>query len=140
MKCRVDRSNCKVFLNFGKMPIANGFIKKNDFNKEYFFNLKVTFNKNLSLFQLEKNPNPKKMFNKDYPFYTSSSKLMISHFKKFSKWVKKNYLNSKNFKILEIGSNDGTFLENFKNFYHVGIEPSRSVHLKALKKKKCRRE
>ncbi len=41
----------------------------------------------------------------------------------------------KNFKILEIGSNDGTFLKNFKNYYHVGIEPSSSVHKVAIKNK-----
>jgi len=136
MRCRIDNYPCKVFLNFGKMPIANGFIKKSNFKKEYFFTMKVAFNKRLSLFQLEKNPSPKKMFNKDYPFYTSSSKFMVLHFKKFSSWIKNNFLKSKhNFKILEIGSNDGTFLKNFKKFYHIGVEPSKSVHLQAIKNK-----
>ena len=114
------------------MPIANGFLKKKDFKSEYFFNLSVGFNENLSLFQLKNNPHPKKMFNKNYPFYTSSSKYMIKHFKKFAQWIKNNFTKNKNFKILEIGSNDGTFLNNFKNYFHVGIEPSLSVHKVAL--------
>ncbi len=135
MKCRINKSPCRVFLDFGKMPIANGFLKRKEFKKEYFFKLKVAFNSNLSLFQLEKNPNPKKMFNKNYPFYTSSSKFMIKHFKNFSNWIKKKFKMDKNFKILEIGSNDGTFLKNFKNYYHVGIEPSSSVHKIAVKSK-----
>lgn len=135
MKCRIDKSPCKVFLDFGKMPIANGFLNKKEFKKEYFFKLKVAFNRKLNLFQLEKNPNPKKMFNKNYPFYTSSSKFMINHFKNFSNWIKKKIKIDKNFKILEIGSNDGTFLKNFKNYYHVGIEPSSSVHKVAIKNK-----
>ena len=50
------------------MPIANGFLYKKDFKKEYFFDLKVAFSEKLSLFQLVSNPDPKKMFNKDYPF------------------------------------------------------------------------
>ena len=54
------------------------------------------------------------MFNKNYPFYTSSSKFMINHFKNFSNWIKKKFKMDKDFKILEIGSNDGTFLKNFK--------------------------
>ena len=135
MKCRIDKSPCRVFLDFGKMPIANGFLKKKEFKNEYFFKLKVAFNSNLSLFQLEKNPNPKKMFNKNYPFYTSSSKFMIRHFRNFSIWIEKKFKIDKNFKILEIGSNDGTFLENFKKYYHVGIEPSKSVHSVAVKNK-----
>ena len=136
MKCRIDKLPCRIFLNFGRMPIANGFIKKIDFKKEYFFSMKVAFNKRLSLFQLEKNPSPKKMFNKNYPFYTSSSKFMVLHFNKLASWIKKNFFKSKdNFKILEIGSNDGTFLMNFKKFYHVGVEPSKSVHVEAIKNK-----
>ena len=135
MKCRIDKSYCKAFLNFGKMPIANGFLKKKDFKKEYFFNLSVAFNNNLSLFQLKNNPHPKKMFNKNYPFYTSSSSLMVEHFNKLASWIKKKFKNKKKFKILEIGSNDGTFLKNFKNKFHIGIEPSKSVHDFAIKNK-----
>ena len=132
MKCRINKKNCKVFLDFGKMPIANGFLKKIEFKNEYFFPMKVGFNKSLSLFQLYKNPNPKKMFNKNYPFYTSSSKSMILHFKKYAKWIKKKL--KKNASILEIGSNDGTFLQNFKNYFHIGFEPSKSVHDVAIKR------
>ena len=29
------------------------------------------------------------MFNKDYPFYTSSSKKMVEHFDKTANWIKK---------------------------------------------------
>ena len=131
MICRIDKKNCKVFLDFGKMPIANGFLKKKEFKNEYFFPMKVGFNKRLSLFQLYKNPNPKKMFNKNYPFYTSSSKSMTLHFKKYAKWIKTKF--NKKSSILEIGSNDGTFLSNFKNYFHIGFEPSKSVHNVAIK-------
>ena len=92
MKCRIDKKSCKVFLNFGKMPIANGFLRKDFKKKEYFFNLEVAFNERLSLFQLSRNLSPQKMFNKHYPFYTSSSKNMIKHFKNTAKWIKKKYL------------------------------------------------
>ena len=117
------------------MPIANGFLKKKDFKKEYFFDLNIAFNKKLALFQLEKNPDPKKMFNKNYPFYTSSSKSMVVHFKKFANWIKKKNKYKKKIKIIEIGSNDGTFLQNFKSSFHLGIEPSKSVHDIAIKNK-----
>ena len=115
-------------MSFGKMPIANGFLKKSQFKKEYFFNMEVGFSKEMSLFQLNNHPAPKQMFNKNYPFFTSSSKGMVNHFKSYANWVKKKY--QKNLKnLVEIGSNDGTFLKNFKNkgINLVGFEPSKNV-------------
>lgn len=111
------------------MPIANGFLKKKDFKKEYFFNLSVSFSEKISLFQLDEHPNPNKMFHKGYPFYTSSSNYMKYHFKKYAEWAKKKFLHKDKCKIIEIGSNDGTFLKNFnkKNFDVLGFEPSKNV-------------
>ena len=92
-------------MSFGKMPIANGFLRKKQFKSEFFFNLEVGFSKSISLFQLNEHPKPKQMFNNNYPFFTGSSKGMIQHFKKYSQWVKKNY--GKKIKhLIEIGSND----------------------------------
>jgi SAM-dependent methyltransferase len=117
----------KSFMSFGKMPIANGFLKKNLFKREFFYEMKVGLSNDFSLFQIADHPKPEKMFHKNYPFYTSSSKYMIEHFKKYSFWSKK-FLNSHS-KIIELGSNDGTFLSNFKNsnIEAVGFEPSKNV-------------
>ena len=128
MICKISGKKIKPFMSFGKMPIANGFLKKKDFKKEFFFNMEVGFSKELSLFQLNDHPTPKSMFNRNYPFFTSSSTYMVKHFKKYSSWVKKNYSN-KIKKIVEIGSNDGSFLKNFKSKKTniLGIEPSSNV-------------
>ena len=134
MKCRITKEQCKIFLNLGKMPIANGFLKKKNFKNEFFFPLKVSFCKSLSLVQLVSHPKPSKMFNKNYPFYTSSSNSMVKHFKKYANWIKKKYL-KKNSSLLELGSNDGTFLKNFDKNYCIGFEPSKSVHDVAKSKK-----
>ena len=123
-------------MSFGRMPIANGFLKKKYFKKEFHFKMEVGFSKKLSLFQLNDHPSPKLMFNDNYPFFTSSSKYMINHFKEFSSWIKKKYFkNVKN--IIEIGSNDGSFLKNFKSKKNkiLGIEPSKNVATIANKKK-----
>ena len=72
------------------MPLANGFLNKNQFKKEFFYKMEVGFNKNLSLFQINEHPKPKKMFNSNYPFFTGSSKVMIKHFEKYSSYIKKN--------------------------------------------------
>ena len=134
MKCKLTNKLINPFMSFGRMPLANGFIKKEDFNLEYFFNMEVGFSDDLSLFQLNDHPKPEKMFNKKYPFYTGSSEFMKLHFKDFAKWLKKEYLKS-NSKLIEIGSNDGTLLSNFNNsnIDCVGFEPSENVALEAKK-------
>tara|TARA_B100000787_G_C16162201_1_gene281983 strand:+ start:124 stop:1335 length:1212 start_codon:yes stop_codon:yes gene_type:complete len=134
MKCKFTGKKIKPFMSFGKMPIANGFLKKKDFNKEFFYNMEVAFSKEVSLFQIADHPSPKKMFHKNYPFYTSSSKNMVEHFRKYFIWSKKFLL--KNSKIIEIGSNDGSFLVNFKkeNFDCIGFEPSKNVSDYAAKR------
>ena len=128
MKCKITKSEINSFMSFGKMPIANGFLKKEDFEKEFFFDLDVGFSEKVSLFQLKDHPTPEQMFNDKYPFFTGSSETMKFHFKHYSDFIKKNYIQN-NSKIIEIGSNDGTFLSNFKNsnLQYVGFEPSGNV-------------
>jgi methylation protein EvaC len=127
-ECKITKKKIKPFMTFGQMPLANNFLKKKDFNKEYFFEMSVGFNEDLSLFQLGKQPKAELMFNNNYPFYTGSSKFMIDHFEKFAMWLNKNYL-APNSNLIEIGSNDGTFLNNFKSssINFVGIEPSKNM-------------
>ena len=60
---------------------------------------------------------------------------MIEHFKSYANFVRK-YLNT-NSKLIEIGSNDGTFLKNFSNNSNniIGFEPSKNVAVLAQKNK-----
>ena len=135
MNCKITNKKIKPFMTFGKMPIANGFISKKNFKKEYFYEMNVGFSKEISLVQLLNHPKPKQMFNKNYPFFTGSSKGMISHFENYAEWIKKKF-NKKINNLIEIGSNDGTFLSNFKdtNIKVLGVEPSANV-AKISKKK-----
>ena len=134
MKCKITNKKIEPFMSFGKMPIANGFIDKENFKNEFFFEMEVGFSDEVSLFQLNNHPKPEAMFNTNYPFFTSSSEYMIKHFKNYSEYVKK-FLGS-NSKIIEIGSNDGTFLKNFDKQNHkcLGFEPSGNVAKTAVEK------
>jgi len=134
MKCKITGEKITPFMSFGKMPLANGFLKKEEFEKEFFFEMEVGFSEKLSLFQLNDFPSPEKMFNKEYPFYSGSSSYMKSHFKDYADWIKKNYLSTKS-NLVEIGSNDGTFLKNFvgTDINYLGFEPSENVAKEAIK-------
>ena len=128
MKCKFSGEKIKPFMSFGKMPMANAFLSKKEFKKEFFYNLEVGFNKRNFLFQINQHPKSNAIFNNKYPFFTSKSLYMKNHFKLFFEWIKKKYLNKKSI-IIEIGSNDGTFLNYFKKarFNCMGFEPSKNV-------------
>ena len=126
--CNITNKKLKRFMSFGKMPLANGFLKKKDFKKEKFYKLNVGFNEKISLFQVLDLPKFSNIIYKDYPFFTHKSKYMIKHFKDCADWLKKNFLDH-NSNLIEIGSNDGTMLKNFKNtnVNVLGIDPSPNV-------------
>ena len=108
------------FLDLGTQPIANGFLKESDLGKdEYTFNLSVGVCRKTFLVSLMDFVDPPKMFNENYPFHTSASPVMESHFKRTSNLLSK--LNPD--KVLEIGSNDGAFLKNFHPFKAISVEP-----------------
>ena len=136
MKCKITNKDITPFMSFGKMPIANGFLEEKKFKNEFFFEMEVGFNEDLSLFQLNDHPKPEMMFNENYPFFSGSSEYMKMHFKEFSNFIKNKYLDT-NSKIIEIGSNDGTFLKNFSDQQYkvIGFEPSKNVAGEAIKNK-----
>ena len=117
----------KIFLNLGKQPITNNFLKsldKQTIKKEFFYNLKVSFNTSNNLVSLSNFVNPKKMFNDKYAHRASMSKTMLSSFKNLANKLKKIY---KPKKILEIGSNDGVFIRNFSKKKILAVEPCENL-------------
>ncbi len=135
MKCKITGDKISPFMSFGKMPSANGFLDKKDFDKEFFYEMEVGFSEKISLLQLNEFSNPIKVHNERYPFYTSSSINMKKHFNKFALWLKEKYLKNGS-KLVEVGSNDGTLLANFKNtnVNAIGFEPSKTIADLANKK------
>ena len=128
-KCLICKNENFPFMSFGKMPIANGFLCKEHYNNEYFFEMEVAFCNKCKMFQLVNQPEREKMFNKNYAFYSGTSKLMAIHFEKFAKDVLMNYVSNDNPFIVEVGSNDGIMLRHFAiaGIRHLGIEPSHNV-------------
>ena len=136
-KCLISGEPVHEFISFGKMPIANGFLSPNDYEKEHFFELKVGFCPTSKMVQLTELVEPQKMFHDNYAFFSSTSNYMQVHFKEFAEYVMKTYLKeSPSPFVAEVGSNDGIMLQNFaaKGIKHLGIEPSGNVAEVARKK------
>ena len=117
----------KKFLSLGYQPLANDFRKK---RVESLYALNLKFDDKNKLVSISKRVKKEIMFNKTYPYRSSLSYSVKNHFKDLSKLIKKNFLHKK---ILEIGSNDGTFAKNFSKKQITCIEPCYDVG-KELKK------
>jgi methylation protein EvaC len=128
-KCLICNSTIEMFMSFGKMPIANGFLDEKKFPTEYFFELAIAFCEKCGMVQLMEQPAREKMFNENYAFFSGTSKAMAIHFKGFAEHVMADYLPPDNPFVVEVGSNDGIMLQHFKekNIRHLGVEPSANV-------------
>ena len=126
--CRLCQNETIKVVDFGSMPIANNFVStKNEDN--YRFEMVATFCTFCKMFQINDQPEPSQMFHSAYPFFTASSENMKNHFKQMSLEHLPTSQDQKNLFIVEIGSNDGTFLKNIavKGLKHLGIDPSPNV-------------
>ena len=109
----------KKFLNLGLQPIANSFLTSKK-KKEFKYNLSIGFNTKNFLVSLMKTVNPKKQYTKFYAHRASESKTMREAFKVVAVNLKKRF---KPKLTMEIGSNDGVFIRNFKKDKIISIEP-----------------
>ena len=134
--------NCKFkklkkILNFGKQPVSSVFYKKKTFNlKSYSLDLYKC--EKCDLVQFKSLAPLDEMYGQTYGYRTSLSNLMVTHIK--NKYL--TIINSINLKkddfILDIGSNDGTFLNTFAKEKYLnlfGVDPS-SENLKNIMTKK----
>ena len=113
------------FLDLGLQPLANNYISKKDLKKkEKKYRLKVGINLETKLVSINKPISSKIMFNNKYPYRSSMSKTMIKSFVDLSKLINRKFRPDK---ILEIGSNDGSFIKNFAKKKVIGIEPCSNV-------------
>lgn len=127
--CRICDTAIDPFMSFGRMPIANGFLMPDQFQDEYFFDLKPAFCAACKTFQIVEQPDPARMFHENYAFFTRSSAWMVEHFTGFAQWLRETYLQGDDPFCVEIGSNDGAMLQSISDagIRHLGVEPSANV-------------
>lgn len=131
--CRICHSTIEPFLDFGRMPLANGFLTPDQFAGEYSFDLIAARCPRCTLVQLVDQPGRERMFNDRYPFFSATSARMQEHFAGLAQEVMAALPAGDPF-VVEIGSNDGTLLRHVAQagIRHRGIEPSGSVARAAI--------
>ncbi len=128
--CRICKNTSLIkYLDLGKTPLANAIVKKDDIDKEEkTFPLEVMYCPQCHLSQLSVIVNPKIMFS-NYPYRSSISKTFIEHCKEIAEIFKKSFDFKENNLVIDIASNDGCMLQQFKemNFKVLGIDPATNL-------------
>ena len=120
----------KKFLDLGLQPIANSFLRERK-KKEFKYNLSIGFDTKNFLVSLMQPVNPRKQYTNLYAHRASESKTARKSFKDVALDLQKRF---KPKLSMEIGSNDGVFIRNFKKNKIISIEPC--LNLAKITKKK----
>jgi methylation protein EvaC len=135
-KCLSCSLPINPFIDFGNMPLGNGFLLPEQYADEYYFPMLVGFCQACGMVQLLDQPDRERMFHENYAFFSGTSAYMARHFKAFAGHVMTDYLAGTDPFVVEMGSNDGIMLQNFSaaGIRHLGIEPSKNVARVAIDK------
>ncbi len=114
-KCRICKSTklTKIF-NIGNL-VYTGIFPEYKTSKVPSGNLSLIHCRKCKLLQLEDNFNSQVMYGSNYGYMSSLNSSMEKHLKVKSQKLIRKYKLYKNKNILDIGSNDGTFLKYFSN-------------------------
>lgn len=133
--CRVCQSqvrpgrskNIVPFFDLGKHPPANQLLKSPD-EKEDFYPLSLSYCQDCSLVQLNETVDPKKLFS-EYVWVTGTAKTTKEYSEVFYKELVGRTHNSREGYVLEVGSNDGTFLIPFlrERYKVLGVDPAKNI-------------
>ena len=125
-KCHISGSeNLEMILSLGLIPPVNQMTKIDQKPKEQiFFPTEIYYSPVSKLVQLGITVDQKILFPKEYPYTSSTTKILRENFSELSEEVFSNFKISEEDLVIDIGSNDGNLLSNFKNYTRVlGITP-----------------
>lgn len=127
VKCRICKSPLlEEVLNLGNQPLSGVFLDELNTDSQ-LFPLTLFCCTECNLVQLGKSVNLEEMYGESYGYRSGLNPKMISHLREVaSEIISRIYLGNESLIVLDIGSNDGTFLGNFdrKNFKRIGMDPS----------------
>ena len=125
-RCQVSKKkDLKTILSLGYLPPVNKLKKINNLlSEDTFYPAELLYSKSSKLVQLSTMVDKKILFPKEYPYTSSTTKILRDNFKELYKECKKIINIKKKDLIVDIGSNDGNLLSNFKkNHLVLGITP-----------------
>ena len=127
-RCQISGAkDLKSVLSLGYLPPVNKLKKINSsLSEDTFYPADLMSSSKSKLLQLSTIVDKKILFPKEYPYTSSTTKILRENFKELYKECKKIVKISQKDLVIDIGSNDGTLLEGFKKngFKVLGVEPT----------------
>lgn len=126
--CRsCQRGDLKPFFDLGAQPFANSLLSSPN-ESEQSYPLSLSFCGNCSLVQLNHTADPKELFS-HYIWVTGTSKTANEFAATFCRELIKRAGSEKDGYVLEIASNDGTFLKPFQygGYEVLGVDPAENI-------------
>jgi SAM-dependent methyltransferase len=129
-RCRICKNKkLEKILDLGEMPLANAFLDKNQIGqKEVSYPLRMVWCESCGLLQIDEIVPPEILF-KNYIYVSGTSEALRKHFEGLATEVVINFKLSSESLIVDIGSNDGTLLKEFKkiDLKVIGVEPAVNI-------------
>ena len=118
-------------INFGSLPLINNYTVRKNLKK---YPVVISQCRNCLLIQLKYSIPDNQLFSDNYSYLSGNSKEKIKNFESILNKIKK-YSKNTIPKILDIGSNDGSFLElaKKKHFKILGVEPTNTAKIASQK-------
>lgn len=128
--CRVCDSSCLIpVLDLGNQPWANQFLTQSELGTEQSYELRLVLCEECRSAQLDHTV-PKEIMFSDHTYLSGTTDTLRRHFYETARYIDQTYLPDKKSKrVLDIGSNDGTQLIQYKKLgYQVfGVDSCRRV-------------
>ena len=127
-KCQISGTkDLKTIISVGYLPPVNKLKKIGSLlTEDVFFPSELVYSKSSHLVQLSTIVDKEILFPKEYPYTSSTTKILRENFKELYTDCNKIINISKKDLVIDIGSNDGNLLNNFKNNHRVlGITPEK---------------
>lgn len=119
----------RSFADLGMSPVANSYVKPDALHRmEPFYPLHAYVCEACFLVQLEEFQSPSEIFG-DYAYFSSYSESWLRHAREYSLETIQRFGIDARWQVVEIASNDGYLLKNFKEagVPVLGIEPAENV-------------
>jgi hypothetical protein len=116
-----------VFLDLGFAPPSNSYLTEEQLRQsEKTYPLKLYVCDNCWLVQTEDNDSGEELFHDDYAYFSSVSKMLLDHAKRYCDGITERLDLTKDSFVIEVASNDGYLLRNFieSGVPCLGIEPT----------------
>ncbi|WDZ83470.1 class I SAM-dependent methyltransferase [Micromonospora cathayae] len=128
-ECRICGGGVEEFLDLGRQPLSDAFLRPADVDGEFFYRLAVGRCVACTMVQLTEEVPRERMFHQDYPYHSSGSSVMREHFTRTALDFLETELTGADPFMVEIGCNDGVLLRTVAEagVRHLGFEPSGGV-------------